>query len=157
MKAYTYGAGSSFSLRRNAGPFTARAEVVSAKTDSALIEFMKELNGIRKPLPPSELAKVKRYLQLGYADGFESTSDIASQIANLVPYNLPLSTLGAFNAGIGRVTSADVQRVAAQYVTPGALTIVIAGDRASIEPALKATKIAPVDVRDIYGRPVIVP
>ncbi|WP_353265280.1 pitrilysin family protein [Gemmatimonas sp.] len=157
VKGYTYGAGSSFSLRRDAGPFTARAEVVSAKTDSALIEFMKELNGIRQPLPASELAKVKRYLQLGYADGFESTSDIASQIANLVPYNLPLSTLGAFNAGIGRVTSADVQRVAAKYVSPGALTIVIAGDRASIEPALKATKIAPVDVRDMFGRPVIVP
>jgi predicted Zn-dependent peptidase len=157
VKGYTYGAGSGFSMRRAAGPFTARAEVVSAKTDSALIEFMNELRSIRKPMPAEELAKVKRYLRLGYADGFESTSDIASQIANLVPYNLPASTLSAFDAGIGKVTAADVQRVAMKYLDPSKLTIVIAGDRASIETPLKATKIAPVDVRDMRGRPVIVP
>src|SRR5688500_18251206 len=42
-KAYTYGASSAFAMRRTPGPFTASAEVVAAKTDSALIEFMKEL------------------------------------------------------------------------------------------------------------------
>jgi predicted Zn-dependent peptidase len=157
VKGYTYGAGSSFSMRREAGPFTARAEVVSAKTDSALIEFMKELKGMQKPLPAEELAKVKRYLRLGYADGFESTSDIASQVASLVPTGLPLSTLGSFDAGIAKVTAADVQRVARRYLDPSKMQIIIAGDRASIEPALKATKIAPVDVRDMRGRPVIVP
>jgi len=157
VKGYTYGAGSGFSMRREAGPFTARAEVVSAKTDSALIEFMNELKGMRKPLPAEELAKVKRYLRLGYADGFESTGDIASQVASLIPTGLPLSTLGAFDAGIAKVTAADVQRVATRYLDPAKLQIVIAGDRASIEPALKATKIAPVDVRDMRGRPVIVP
>lgn len=157
VKGYTYGAGSGFSMRRERGPFTARAEVVSAKTDSALIEFMNELRNIRKPLPAAELAKVKRYLQLGYADGFESTGDIAAQVASLVPYNLPLTTLGAFNAGIGKVTAADVQRVATRYLDPARLTIVIAGDRASIEEPLKKTGIAPVTVVDMRGRPVIVP
>ena len=34
-----------------AGPFTASAEVVTAKTDSALIEFMKELRAIRDTVP----------------------------------------------------------------------------------------------------------
>lgn len=156
-KGYTYGAGSSFSLRREPGPFTARAEVVSAKTDSALIEFMKELRNIRQPLPAAELEKVKRYLRLGYADGFEATGDIAAQIASLVPYGLPLSTLAAFDAGVAKVTAADVQRVAARYLDPSKLTIVIAGDRATIEAPLKATRIAPVEVRDARGRPVIVP
>lgn len=157
VKGFTYGAGSGFSMRREAGPFTARAEVVSAKTDSALIEFMNELKGMRRPLPAEELAKVKRYLRLGYADGFESTGDIASQVAGLIPTGLPLSTLGAFEAGIAKVTAADVQRVATRYLDPTKMQIVIAGDRTSIEPALKATKIAPVDVRDMRGRPVIVP
>lgn len=157
QKGYTYGASSGFAMRRNAGPFTASSEVVAAKTDSALIEVMKELNNIRKPLPPAELAKTKRYLQLGYAERFETTGDIAGQIASLIPYNVPLSSLGTFNAGIGAVTGADVQRVANKYVDPSKLTIVIAGDRATIEPALKATKIAPVEVRDARGRPVITP
>lgn len=156
-KGYTYGASSSFSMRREPGPFTASAEVVSAKTDSALIEFLKEIKGIRSPLPAAELAKTKRYLQLGYAEGFESTRDIASQLSALIPYNLPLTTLGAFNAGIGRVTGADVQRVARRYIDPTRLTIVIAGDRASIETALKATGVAPVELRDAQGKPVGTP
>lgn len=156
-KGYTYGASSRFTMRREAGPFVASSEVVSAKTDSAMIEFMNELKAIRKPLPAAELAKTKRYLQLGYADRFESTGDIANQIASLIPYGLPLSTLTAFNGGIGNVTAADVQRVANKYLDPDHLTIVIAGDRASIEAGLKATKIAPVEVRDARGRPVITP
>ncbi len=156
-KGYTYGAGSNFVMRREPGAFTARAEIVAEKTDSALIEFMKELNGIRTPMPAAELAKTKRYLQLGYAERFESTGDIAAQIAALVPYGLPLSTLGAFNSGIGAVTTADVQRAATQYLDPSKLAIVVAGDRESIEPALKALKIAPVEVRDAKGRGTITP
>lgn len=157
QKGYTYGAGSSFTMRKEAGPFRATAEVVSAKTDSALIEFMREMKAIRAPLPADELAKAKRYLQLGYAENFESTGDIAAQLSQLIPYGLPLTTLGAFNAGIGAVTVQSVQRVAKTYLDPSKLTIVIAGDRASIEPALKATGIAPVEVRDSRGRPVITP
>lgn len=156
-KGYTYGARSAFTMRRDAGPFTASAEIATANTDSALFEFMKELRAIRTPLPAAELAKTKRYLQLGYAEEFESTSDIAAQVSALVPFGLPLSTLNSFNGGIGAVTAADVQRVANKYLDPSKLAIVVAGDRASIEPALKATKIAPVEIRDARGRPVIVP
>jgi len=151
-KGYTYGANSGFGMRRQAGPFIARAEVVAAKTDSALIEFMKEFDAIRKPIPSAELAKTKRYLQLGYAEGFESTRDIAEQIAALVPYDLPLTMLGRYNAGMGAVTAADVERVAKRYLDPSKFAIVIAGDRAMIEAGLKATKIAPVEIRDLRGR-----
>ena len=144
-------------MRREPGAFTARAEIVAAKTDSALVEFIKELNGIRKPMPAAELAKTKRYLQLGYAEGFESTSDIAGQIASLIPTGVPLAALGTFNSGIGTVTGADVQRVARRYIDPTKLTIVVAGDRASIESSLKALKIAPVEIRDAKGRRGITP
>ena len=151
-KGYTYGASSGFTMRREAGPFTASAEVVSAKTVSALIEFMNELKGIRSPMPREELERAKRYLQLGYAGRFESNSSIASQIAALIPYDLPLSTLGAFDQGIGKVSAADVQRVATRYIDPDHFVIVIAGDRASIEPALKATGVAPVEIGGVDGR-----
>ena len=156
-KGYTYGARSGFGMRREAGPFIASAEIVAAKTDSAMIEFVKELNGIREPMKPEELEKTRKYLQLGYAEGFESTGDIAGAIAGLVPYGLPLSTLSDYQSGIGNVTGADVQRVAKQYVDPSKMVMLVVGDRKSIEPALKALKIAPVEVRDLHGRPSIVP
>src|SRR4029434_10068852 len=59
-KGYTYGASSGFAMRRTPGPFTASAEVVAAKTDSALIEFMKEIRAIRDTVPKTELEKAKQ-------------------------------------------------------------------------------------------------
>src|SRR4051812_41151791 len=113
-KGYTYGASSGFSMRRQAGPFTASAEVVSEKTDSAMIEFMKELNAIRDPMKAAELEKTKKYLQLGYPADFEENSGIAGAISRLVPYGLPLSTLSDYQGKIGGVTAADLERVAKQ-------------------------------------------
>jgi len=156
-KGYTYGATSGFTMRREPGAFGARAEVTATKTDSSLIEFLKELNSIRQPLPAAELAKTKQYLQLGYAERFESNTDISGQIAALIPTGIPLSALSGFNTGIGAVTGADVQRVAKQYVDPNKMVIVVAGDRASIEAALRATKGAPVQIVDARGRRLPVP
>lgn len=151
---YTYGANSGFSMRRTAGPFTAGAEVVSAKTDSAFIEFMKELRAIRDTVPSDELAKAKRYLQLGLPQDFETTGDIASQMLPLITYGIPLNFYDTAVQRIGAVTQADVQRVARQYVNPDRLTIVIVGDRKLIEPGLRALNPGEIivrDVRDVVG------
>src|SRR5690606_20181225 len=40
---YSYGAGSSFAMRRGQGPFLASSAVFTAKTDSAVVEFFHEL------------------------------------------------------------------------------------------------------------------
>ena len=151
---YTYGAGSGFSMRRSAGPFTAQAEVVTAKTDSAFTEFMKELRAIRDTVPAAELAKAKRYLQLGLPQDFETTGSIASQMLPLVTYGIPLNFYDTAVQRIGEVTQADVQRVARQYVDPDRLTIVIVGDRKLIEPGLRALNPGEIiirDVRDVIG------
>src|ERR1051326_6477464 len=50
-----YGAGSSFDFRPLPGAFSARAAVQTNVTDKALVEFMKELNGILLPVPDTEL------------------------------------------------------------------------------------------------------
>lgn len=146
---YTYGARSGFAMRRSAGPFTASAEVVSAKTDSALIEFMKELRSIRDTIPAAELAKAKRYLQLGLPEEFETTGSIASQFLPLLTYGIPLDFYDSAVQSIGAVTQADVQRVARQYIDPDRLTLVIVGDRKSIEPGIRALKPGEIIIRDI--------
>jgi zinc protease len=155
-KGYTYGAGSNFSMRRLAGPFTASAEVVSAKSDSALLEFMKELRAIRDTVPTDELAKAKRYLQLGLPEDFETTGSIAGQMLPLITYGIPLDFYNSAVENIGAVTQADVQRVARQYVDPDRLTLVIVGDRKTIEPGLRALRPGEIivrDIRDVLGAP----
>jgi zinc protease len=151
---YTYGARSSFDMRRSAGPFTASAEIVAAKTDSALVEFLKELNAIRDTVPASELLKTKRYLQLGQPADFETTQQIAAALVPVALYNLPLDYYNNYVQNIETVTQGDVQRVAREYVDPGSLTIVIVGDRQSIEAGLKAVNAGPISLRDFSGQPI---
>ncbi|MEO7455757.1 MAG: pitrilysin family protein [Gemmatimonadaceae bacterium] len=153
---YTYGASSGFAYRRSPGPFIASAEVVTAKTDSALVEFMKELRSIRDTIPASELERVKRFLQLGLPQGFETTRGIAGQMLPLVTYDVPLDFYNTAVQRLGAVSQADVQRVAQKYIDPARLTLVIVGDRKVIEPGLRALNIGPIvikDARDVLGAP----
>ena len=50
-KGYSYGVNSGFSYGKGPGPFRAGGDVVSDKTDAALVEFMKELRGIHGGRP----------------------------------------------------------------------------------------------------------
>jgi hypothetical protein len=52
------------------------------------------------------------------------------------------------------VTREDLMRVAKRYIDINNFAIVIVGDRAKVEAALKATGIAPITVLDIEGNPV---
>ena len=154
-KGYTYGAGSGFAMRQAAGPFTARAEIVAAKSDSALIEFMKELRHVRDTIPGQELEKAKQYLQLQLPSQFETTGDIAQNLVPVALYNLPLDYFNSYAQSIAAVTQADVQRVAQQYVTPGKIAVVIVGDRKSIEQGLRSVNVGKVEIRDMTGRPIL--
>ncbi len=153
-RGYTYGAGSRFDMRRAAGPFLASAEIVSAKSDSALLEFMKELNGIRQSVPADELSRAKRYLQLQLPGNFETTQQIAAALVPVAQYNLPLDYYNNYVQNVEAVTQADVARVAQQYINPGSLAIVIVGDRKTIEQALKSVNVGPIAIRDIAGQPI---
>jgi zinc protease len=154
-KGYTYGAGSSFDMRQAEGPFTARAEIVAEKSDSALIEFFKELRNIRAAVPAQELDKAKRYLQLGLPAQFETTSDIALRLAPVALYDLPLDYFNSYVQKIGEVGTTDVQRVAQQYVRPDNFSVVIVGDLKTIEQGIRAVQVGKVEIRDMSGRPIV--
>jgi predicted Zn-dependent peptidase len=152
-RGYTYGAGSGFSMRRQAGPFSARAEVTGTKTDSSLVQFLSELRSIRDTVSTAELTRAKRYLQLALPSDFETTTDIAFQLVPVVLYGLPADYYATYVQQIENVTQADVQRVARQYVDPSRMSIVIVGDRASIESGLRALNAGEISVRDLTGAP----
>ncbi|MBP6673263.1 MAG: insulinase family protein [Bacteroidetes bacterium] len=141
---YAYGASSGFSMRPLAGPFTAASDVQTDKTDKALNEFMKELNGISKPVSDEELMKAKNYLALGYPDNFSSVGSIAAQIAEMVDYELPESYFNEYIAKVLAVTKDDVRRVAKKYIDTDDMAIIIVGDKAKVEKGLKETKVGKI-------------
>ena len=152
---YTYGASSAFDMYRMAGPFRARASVQTAKTDSALIEFFKELRRIRDAkVPEAELAKAKAYIGLGLPAEFETTQGAAGMFLELLGNDLPLDTYDGFMAKLNAVTAADVQRVAQRDIRPDEFVVVVVGDRGQIEPGIQALNEGPVELRDLWGQPV---
>lgn len=153
-KGYTYGAFSGFSMRREPGPFTASSEIVSGKSDSALFIFMHDLESVRTPVPPEELEKAQKYLQLGLPGRFETTGSIASALSTYALYDLPLDEPTRAVAKIGAVNGGELQRVATKYLDPSKLAIVVAGDAKTLAPMLRATRIGPVEMRDSYGKPI---
>jgi len=152
---YTYGARSSFDMQRLAGPFQAGASVQTAKTDSALIEFFKELRGIRDvPVPAAELAKAKAYIALGMPGEFETTQGATGMFLDLLGNDLPLDTYASFIPRVNAVTAADVQRVARQHIRPDEFAVVVVGDRSQIEAPIQALKEGPAELRDLWGQAV---
>ncbi len=151
---YTYGAFSGFSMRSEPGPFTAEAEIVAAKTDSALLVFMAELRGIRDTVPETELSKAKQLLQLQLPGDFETTRSIASRLVPVAIYDLPLDFYNQYVGRIGAVSQSDVQRVAREEIRPDSFDIVIVGDGKLVEQGLETLDIAPVKRLTLQGEPV---
>ncbi|HZF29089.1 MAG TPA: pitrilysin family protein [Gammaproteobacteria bacterium] len=151
---YTYGAGSSFDMRASAGPFAATAGVQTDKTSPALTEFFKELDAILKAVPADELARAKNYVALRFPGGFETTADITRKLEDMLVYKLPDDYFAKYVQNIQAVTAADVQRVARKYVQAGRFAVVVAGDRATIEPGIRALALGPIHeltVDDVFG------
>jgi zinc protease len=156
VKAYSYGVFSGFAFGRGPGAFRAGGEIVTAKSDSALIEFMKELRDIRGPRPPSddELAQAKASLVQSLPESFASVNGVNGSIASIYVQGLPEDYYKQFARAVGTVTKDDVVRVAQKYIDPDHLAIVIVGDRSKIEGPLAATKIAPIVWLDVDGNPI---
>lgn len=155
QKGYSYGVNSGFSYGKGPGAFRAGGSIFSAKTDAALIEFMKELKGIvgEKPITDEEIKTAKESLIQGLPQRFASVSAISNAITSLVVQGLPDDFYQTYAKNVSAVTKEDLLRVAKQYIDLNHLAIVIVGNRSEVEGPLKATGIAPITVIDIEGNP----
>jgi predicted Zn-dependent peptidase len=153
QKGYSYGVNSGFSYGKGPGAFRAGGSIFIDKTDAALVEFMKELKGIvgEKPITDEEIKTAKESLIQGLPQRFGSVSQISNSITALFVQGLPDDFYQTYAKNVTAVTKEDLLRVAKRYIDLNHLAIVIVGDRAKVEAALKATGIAPITMVDIEG------
>lgn len=156
QKGYSYGVNSGFGYGKGPGAFRAGGSIFSAKTDAALIEFMKELKGIvgEIPITDEEIKTAKETLIQRLPQQFASVSGISSAITSLAVQGLPDDYYQTYAKNVAAVTKEDLLRVAKRYIDLNHLAIVIVGNRAEVEAPLKATGIAPITIIDIEGNPV---
>jgi predicted Zn-dependent peptidase len=137
-KGYTYGAYSSFDMRKQTGAFEASAEVRTPVTGDSLKEFFAELERIRTTeVPAQELQDAKNYLTGVFPIRLETQEGLTGQVLMMQLYNLPTDYLATYRDKINAVTAADIQRVAKQYIAPDKLAIVIVGDAGAISEQIK--------------------
>jgi len=156
LHGYSYGVSSGFAFGKGPGSFRAGGGIVTAKTDSALIDFMGELKGVQggKPFTDDELKQGKESLIQRLPQRFAGVDAAAGAISTLYIQGLPETYWQEYAKNIAAVTSDDLVRVAKKYIDLDHFNILIVGDRAVIEEPLRKTGIAPIVVLDIEGKPV---
>ena len=128
-KGYTYGAYTRFDAKRLAGDFEATAEVRTDVTGDSLREFFFELERIRtERVGDLELRDAKNFLTGVFPIRAETQEGLTNLLLNQQLYGLPEDYLQTYRENVEAITVEDVQRVAAKYINPDELAIVIVGD-----------------------------
>jgi zinc protease len=70
----------------------------------------------------------------------------------LFAYGLPLDYFRRLPSQLARVRGADLPPLAQRYFDPASMVVIAVGDRASLQPALEALKLGPLEVWPVAGR-----
>lgn len=152
QKGYTYGASSGFSFMRHAGAFSARAAVFTEVTAASVTEFLNELRGIgERPITVDELTKARATLLGRAAEAMSTAAGLTATYGEIRLYDLPLDEPGRFVAEMDKEDAASLQALAARHIDAERVGIVIVGNRAVIEPELRALGLPEPQLRDADG------
>ncbi|ALI99634.1 insulinase family protein [Rufibacter tibetensis] len=151
---FTYGAYSGIGAGRFQNTFSASASVRTAKTDSAIVEFMNEINGLRtQKVSDEELANAKALYNGSFALGLENKARTAAFARNILINDLPKDFYRTYLQKVNAVTKDDIQRVAQKYFNSGNARVVVVGNASQMMDGLKRLNI-PVKQYDVYANPV---
>jgi zinc protease len=140
-KGYTYGANSSLSSNELIGNFNAGANVGTGVTDSALVEFIKEMKGMKSNPPTMEnLQLVKNSLSGSFGRSLESPQTIANFARNIYKYNLPKDYYDNYLKRVDALTLADIDKAVDRFIRPEGANIIVVGNKDEI-----AEKLLPFD------------
>lgn len=137
-KGYTYGAYSQLSNDPLVGYFSASASVRNGVTDSAIVEFLKEIRKMRdEPITEKELQATKNYLTGSFARSLEQPQTIARFALNTEKYKLPTDYYATYLEKLNALTVQDIKNVAQKYMKPDNAHILVVGNKDEVSDKLK--------------------
>lgn len=150
-KGYTYGARSSVGDSRYASRFRASASVRNAVTDSAVVEFMKEIDRIRnEKVDADKLEDTKKKFAGSFVMRLEQPSTVANYALNIETEGLDKDFYETYLEKINAVTQDDVQRVAQKYLKDDQMQIVIAGKGSEVIENLEKVEFKGKEIPVLY-------
>lgn len=155
-KAYTYGVSSTLSPNRLVGYLAAGGDVRNEVTDSAIVEFLYEMNRLREePVSAEELSLVKSVITGQFARQLESPQTIANYALNIARYNLPQDYYKTYLEELNSVTAEDIMAMAKKYLTPDNAYILVVGNKGEVAEKLeKFDADGKIDFYDRYGNEI---
>jgi zinc protease len=159
-KGFTYGAYSRLQLRKYApSRFSASASVRNTVTDSAVVEFMKEIKKIRsEKVSTTELKDAKANYVGSFVMALEKPQTIAQYSLDIQRENLPQDFYKTYIQKLNAVNVKGVQLAANKYIKFNKEAIVIIGKAADVLAGLEKLPY-PIVYLDKYGnkakKPVI--
>jgi zinc protease len=152
-KGFTYGARSGFSGGHNPGVFFAAAGVRTSATDSAIVEFMKEIDTYRTSgITEDELAFTKSSLLQRDILNYESPFQKANFLSNILDYNLPDSYIDEQKDVLSSLTKADIDKLAKEQIKPDNMVILVVGNAYVVKDKMEALgygKVKELDAKNI--------
>lgn len=151
---FTYGAYSNIQAGRFQNLFTSSAAVRTAKTDSAIVEFISEISNLRnEKVSDEELANSKALYNGRFALGLENPARTASFARNILINNLTKDFYKTYLQKINAVTKEDIQRVAQKYFNNSNTRVVVVGNLSQMRENLSKLKYD-VKLYDRFANPV---
>lgn len=135
--AFTYGAYSRTGSGRWQSNFSASASVRNEKVDSAVVEFLKEINVMRTEMVSPEVLQDAKNLYNGtFALGLENPARAAGFASDILINNLPKDFYRTYLQKLNGVTADDILRVSKKYFGYDNARIVIVGKTDQFLPGL---------------------
>jgi len=137
-RGLSYGASSTFDLRRAAGPFAAYTQTKNESAAEVAGIIIDELDRLGAgELGESELTPRKAVLVGGFGRALETTAGIVERVASLALHDLPLTDINSYIPGVQAVTGEAVRKFAASQLPGGTANIIIVGDADQFVEALR--------------------
>jgi zinc protease len=155
-KHWSYGAQSALVGAKGQRPFIFLAPVQSDKTKETMVEIGNELEGIlgKKPITTDEFQNAKNSKVLGLPGQWETMAAVQGSLTEIVRYGLPDDYFQKYSGRVQKLTIDDLAKAARKVVHPEAVTWVVVGDRAQIEPRIRELGFGEVTVIDVDGNVV---
>ena len=137
-KGYSYSPNSSIGARRGNALWVMGAEVTSEHTAAAITEIFREIDRLQREAPPAaELHSIKTYRSGLFVISNSSPNGVLGQFAFMDLHGLPDDFLTHWVRSIHAVTPDQVSAIARQYLRNDRLTVVVAGDLATIGESVR--------------------
>ena len=151
---WTYGARSSIRGDKYVGKFKSSTQVRNSVTDSAVVEFFKELKKIRTEKVTAEMLK---NVKAGYVGNFvmqiQKPGTVARYALLSKTQGLPADFYENYIKNINAVTAEDIQRVANKYFLADNTRVMITGKASEVLPGLEKLGI-PIFYFDKFGNSI---